>query len=57
MGTEEIPFLNILSLVALVLLVLVTVGIGYLTVAGWRDRRLQDEEKRTGRISKAAKRK
>ncbi|MCC5626891.1 hypothetical protein LC613_01260 [Nostoc sphaeroides CHAB 2801] len=33
----ESPFLSILTLVAVVLLVVVTGGIGYLTVADWRD--------------------
>ncbi|MBN3907072.1 MAG: hypothetical protein HWQ35_11065 [Nostoc sp. NMS1] len=45
----ESPFLSILTLVAIVLLVVVTGGIGYLTVADWRDRRRRDEEKRTSR--------
>ncbi|MDJ0676266.1 MAG: hypothetical protein QNJ36_12920 [Calothrix sp. MO_167.B42] len=42
----ESPFLSILALVAFVLLVAVTTGIGYLTLAGWRDRRRQEQEKR-----------
>ncbi|MBN3991088.1 MAG: hypothetical protein HWQ36_11245 [Nostoc sp. NMS2] len=41
--------MSILTLVAIVLLVVVTGGIGYLTVADWRDRRRRDEEKRTSR--------
>ncbi|MBD2522439.1 hypothetical protein [Nostoc sp. FACHB-133] len=45
----ESPFLSILALVAVLLLVVVTGGIGYLTVADWRDRRRRDEEKRTNR--------
>ncbi|MBR8832865.1 MAG: hypothetical protein DSM106950_02175 [Stigonema ocellatum SAG 48.90 = DSM 106950] len=45
----ESPFLSVLALVALVLLVLVTGGIGYLTVTEWRDRRLREEEKRVAR--------
>ncbi|MEH2164280.1 MAG: hypothetical protein V7K38_25335 [Nostoc sp.] len=45
----ESPFLSILTIVAVVLLVVVTGGIGYLTVADWRDRRRRDEEKRTSR--------
>jgi hypothetical protein len=45
----ESPFLSILTIVAIVLLVAVTGGIGYLTVADWRDRRRRDEEKRTSR--------
>jgi len=45
----ESPFLSILTLVAVVLLVVVTGGIGYLTLADWRDRRRREEEKRTTR--------
>ena len=45
----ESQFLNVLALAALVLLVVVTGGIGYLTLADWRDRRLQSEEKRETR--------
>ncbi|MEH1886710.1 MULTISPECIES: hypothetical protein [unclassified Nostoc] len=41
--------MSILTIVAIVLLVVVTGGIGYLTVADWRDRRRRDEEKRTSR--------
>ncbi|HEY9802062.1 MAG TPA: hypothetical protein V6D25_17000 [Leptolyngbyaceae cyanobacterium] len=47
----ESPFLSILALVALVLLVAVTGGVGYLTVADWRDRRLRENEKRELRRS------
>ncbi|MDF5711783.1 MAG: hypothetical protein PUP90_29925 [Nostoc sp. S4] len=47
----ESPFLSILALVAIVLLVAVTGGISYLTLADWRDRRRRDEEKRTTRIT------
>ncbi|NWF58384.1 MAG: hypothetical protein HXY43_03475 [Fischerella sp.] len=42
----ENPLLSILALVALVLLVVVTGGVVYLTLADWRDRRLQEQEKR-----------
>jgi hypothetical protein len=42
----ESPFLSILALVAVVLLIAVTGGIGYLTLVDWRDRRLREEEKR-----------
>ncbi|NMG18145.1 hypothetical protein [Brasilonema bromeliae] len=42
----ESPFLTILASVAAVLLVAVTGGVGYLTLAGWRDRRLREDEKR-----------
>ncbi|MHC5596269.1 MAG: hypothetical protein ACYTXC_09980 [Nostoc sp.] len=45
----ESPFLSILTIIAVVLLVVVTGGIGYLTVADWRDRRRRDEEKRITR--------
>ncbi len=45
----ESPVLSILAITALVLLVTVTGGIGYLTVADWRDRRRLDEEKREQR--------
>jgi heme O synthase-like polyprenyltransferase len=45
----ESPLLSILALVALVLLVVVTGGVGYLTLANWRDRRLQEQEKREQR--------
>ncbi|WP_197480189.1 MULTISPECIES: hypothetical protein [unclassified Anabaena] len=47
----ESPFLSILALFALVLLVLVTGGVGYLTLADWRDRRLRENEKRELRRS------
>ena len=42
----EGQFLNILALSALVLLVAVTGGVIYLTLMDWRDRRLQEKEKR-----------
>jgi hypothetical protein len=45
----ESPFLSILALLALVLLLAVTGGVGYLTVAEWRDRRLREAEKREQR--------
>jgi hypothetical protein len=41
--------LNILFLVALGMLVLVSGGILYLTTLEWRDRRLQEAEKRNKR--------
>lgn len=60
----ENPTLEILALVAFVLLVFVTGGIGYLTFTSWGDRRLQEQEKRdmrlsskSGKAAKAAKRK
>ncbi|EKF05624.1 MULTISPECIES: hypothetical protein [unclassified Tolypothrix] len=42
----ESPFLSILALFAVALLVAVTGGVGYLTLADWRDRRLRENEKR-----------
>jgi hypothetical protein len=53
----ENQFLGILALVALVLLVAVTGGVGYLTLASWRDRRRQEEEKRELRQSGPKRRK
>ena len=47
----ENPFLNILALVALLLLLAVTGGVGYLTLADWRDRRRREDEKRETRRS------
>jgi hypothetical protein len=52
----ESPFLSILALVALLLLVAVTGGVGYLTVTDWRDRRRQEEEKREIKKSTPKKR-
>ena len=52
----ESPFLSILALLAVVLLVVVTGGIGYLTVADWRDRRRRDEEKRSRRSATSKRR-
>jgi hypothetical protein len=45
----ENPFLSILFLLAVVLLLAVTGGVGYLTLADWRDRRRRDDEKRVTR--------
>ena len=45
---EITPF-SILALVALTLLVLVSGGVLYLTVAEWRDRRRKDRDKRQDR--------
>lgn len=42
----ENPFLSILALVAVVLLVAVTGGVGYLTLADWRDRRRREDDAR-----------
>lgn len=52
----ESQFLNVLALAALVLLVAVTGGVGYLTLADWRDRRRLEQENREVRRS-APKRK
>ncbi|MBH8556002.1 hypothetical protein I8751_27405 [Nostocaceae cyanobacterium CENA357] len=52
----ESPFLSILALVALVLLLAVTGGVGYLTLADWRDRRRQEDEKRETRRSTTKRR-
>ncbi|MDB9303861.1 MULTISPECIES: hypothetical protein [Cyanophyceae] len=52
----ENPFLNILALLALMLLVAVTGGVGYLTLADWRDRRRREEEKREIRRSSPKRR-
>jgi hypothetical protein len=52
----ESPFLSILALLAVVLLLAVTGGVGYLTLAGWRDRRRQEDEKRELRRSNPKRR-
>ncbi|MGB3651966.1 MAG: hypothetical protein WBA41_12250 [Rivularia sp. (in: cyanobacteria)] len=52
----EGSFLNILAISALVLLVTVTGGVIYLTLMEWRDRRLQEKEKRELRRSSPKKR-
>lgn len=44
--TESI-FLTVLATLALGLLVVVTGGVAYLTAVEWRDRRRQDQEKRS----------
>lgn len=41
---ESISFLNVLFLAAIALLVVVSVGIAYLTTAEWRDRRRQKRD-------------
>jgi hypothetical protein len=53
----EIPFTGVLAIIAFALLVAVTGGVGYLTLASWRDRRLQEEEKRELRLSSGKRRK
>jgi CHASE3 domain sensor protein len=42
----ESPYLIILALMAIVLLVGVTGGVVYLTLADWRDRRRREDETR-----------
>lgn len=46
---ETSNLLNTLFLVALGLLGIVSIGILYLSVVQWRDRRRQDRDKRGGR--------
>ncbi|MFB2894731.1 hypothetical protein ACE1CI_17620 [Aerosakkonemataceae cyanobacterium BLCC-F50] len=46
---STIPIYNVLAVAALVLLVTVTGGVIYLTLADWRDRRRQDSDKRSSR--------
>jgi hypothetical protein len=45
----ETPVFNVLILVAFGLMVLVSGGVGYLTLAEWRDRRRRDREARGDR--------
>jgi CHASE3 domain sensor protein len=52
----ESPFLSILALFAVVLLVGVTGGVVYLTLADWRDRRRREDDTRELRRSTAKKR-
>ncbi|MCW9683299.1 hypothetical protein FJR41_021305 [Dolichospermum planctonicum UHCC 0167] len=47
----ESPFLGILALFGVVLLVGVTGGVVYLTLADWRDRRRLEDETRADRRS------
>jgi CHASE3 domain sensor protein len=47
----ESPFLGILALFGVVLLVGVTGGVVYLTLADWRDRRRFEDETRAARRS------
>jgi len=51
MAVELSPY-SILFVVALGLLVMVTGGIAYLTLAEWRDRRRRDEEVRANKPTK-----
>lgn len=45
----EISTMNVLVLMAFGLLIIVTGGVAYLTLADWRDRRRQDNEHRQPR--------
>ncbi len=55
--TAEILLLNTLVLAAFGLLIAVTGGIGYLTVADWRDRRRREQDKRSPKNSRLPKKK
>jgi hypothetical protein len=46
----DISPLQVLGTAAFVMLIVVTVGVGYLTVAGWRDRQRREEDARSRRI-------
>ena len=46
-GVVEISALNILASIAFLMLIAISGGILYLTLAEWRDRRRQDKEKRS----------
>jgi hypothetical protein len=46
---EATPVLNTLFLIALVMLVVISGGILYLTTLEWRDRRRQDRDKKISR--------
>jgi hypothetical protein len=48
-ATMEHTIFSVLSITALGLLVIVTGGVIYLTLADWRDRRRQDNAKRNER--------
>ncbi len=50
----ESSVFNILVLVAFGLLVVVSGGIGYLTLAEWRDRRRRQQETRNDRPSRSS---
>ncbi len=52
----ESPYLIILALMAIVLLVGVTGGVVYLTLADWRDRRRREDETRELKHSTAKRR-
>ncbi|NJK47306.1 hypothetical protein HC931_03035 [Candidatus Gracilibacteria bacterium] len=46
---ETLSFYNVLFVIALVLLVVVSGGIIYLTAVEWRDRRRRDRDKKMSR--------
>jgi hypothetical protein len=52
----ESPFLSILASAAVILLLTVTGGVAYLTLADWRDRRRREEEIRENRRSNPKRR-
>lgn len=49
---ESYSFINILMFAAFGLMVAVSGGVIYLTLADWRDRRRQDQDKRSDRKSR-----
>jgi len=53
----ETSVFNILILAALGLLVLVTGGVGYLTIVEWRDRRRRERDSRSPKNSRLKKQK
>jgi hypothetical protein len=48
----DISPIQFLGTAAFGMLLLVTLGIGYLTVAGWRDRQRREDDARSRRIRK-----
>jgi hypothetical protein len=52
----ESPVFNVLVLITFGLLVAVSAGIGYLTLAEWRDRRRREQESRDNSAKSPAKR-
>ena len=46
----DISPIQFLGTAAFVMLIIVTLGIGYLTVAGWRDRQRREEDVRSRRM-------
>jgi hypothetical protein len=49
---ESVNLFNILVTIALILLVVVSGGVIYLSSLEWKDRRLQEREKRAKKINK-----